>query len=610
MAARIHRLSDSLVRKIAAGEVIERPASVVKELVENALDAGARHVQVNLIEAGRHAIRVVDDGCGMSQEDTELCVERHATSKMSSPTDLFAIDTLGFRGEALATIGAVSRLVVESRSVEAEAGTRIVVEGGVRRELTAVARDVGTSVEVGGLFFNTPARRKFLRHADTEMRYLTQSVVQLAAGHPDVAFRLYHEDRLVLDLLPGNRRARAGQLLGADPDDLLSALAVAPVAGAPATAAAPSVEALITPPDLCRRSRAKQFVVVRGRPILSRPIVSAVYAGYGSILPHDAHPQFVLWFDLDPRQVDVNVHPTKREVRFADEASVRRVVQDAVRRAVAVPEARRFAARGESYACRVAEAAVPATERYGTTPAASGISIPSIAGRKGEGVGDEFGQMSLSLLPPASLAGRILGADAEGQTALEEASRSQKVWQVHEKYLLVQVQDGLLVVDQHVAHERVRYEEVLADLETERGVQQQLLMPLTVDVNPAEMEGFRESRDLFERLGFSAREFGPSTLLIEAVPPELRDWEDGDPFYQILSDLLEELEARSEAREALAASMACHTSIRAGERLSSPQMVALLEGLLGAREPFACPHGRPILAKIPIAELDRLFLRT
>ena len=587
---RIHRLPESLVRKIAAGEVIERPASVLKELVENALDAGARRVRIDVVNGGRQGIRVVDDGSGMSREDVELSVERHATSKMSSPTDLFTIDTLGFRGEALASIGAVSRLTIETRTDEDDEGTLIVVEGGVRREIGATAHGTGTAVEVQNLFFNTPARRKFLRHTDTEMRYLTQSVVQLAAAYPAVAFRLVHGEREVFDLLPADRRGRAGELLNVEPDELLW---VEKIGGDDDTI---RVEGLITPPGRCRRTRSKQFLIVRQRPIQSRPVSTSVYSGYGSLLPPNSHPQHVLWLDLDPRHLDVNVHPTKREVRFAREAQLRQVMQEAVREALKIPEARSFVpeikigeARGDGF--RGAEG--PVSEYVGN-------GYPDLE------------QMNLSLLPNTAPVGEPVQADRNGEAVLAEARQGGHggFWQIHDKYFLLPMRDGLLVVDQHAAHERVRYEEVQDMLTQEGSASQHLLMPLTVDINPVEMQAFQSSQEMFNRLGFEVREFGPSTLIVEAIPPELRNWGKGDIFYQILSDLIDELEARSEARDAMAASMACHTSIRAGERMNPQEMETLITRLLRAREPFACPHGRPILVKIPLSEFDRLFHRT
>jgi DNA mismatch repair protein MutL len=587
---RIHRLPESLVRKIAAGEVIERPASVLKELVENALDADARRVRIDVVQGGRQGIRVVDDGSGMSREDVELSVERHATSKMSSPTDLFTIDTLGFRGEALASIGAVSRLTIETRTVDDDEGTRIVVEGGVRREFGATAHDTGTAVEVQNLFFNTPARRKFLRPTDTEMRYLTQSVVQLAAAYPAVAFRLVHGDREILDLLPADRRRRAAELLNTEPDKLLW---VERIGG---DDDAVCVEGVVTPPGRCRRARSKQFLIVRQRPVQSRVLGTCVYSGYGSLLPLNTHPQYVLWLDLDPRHLDVNVHPTKREVRFAREAEVRQVLQDAVREALRVPEARSF---------------VPGADLEMAHGDGFGVAERPVSDFVAH-VDPVHQQMNLSLLPPTAPVGETLQRDRQGEDVLAEARQAGRgdFWQIHDKYFLLPIRDGLLVVDQHAAHERVRYEEVQDMLAREGSASQQLLLPLTVDVSPVEMQAFQSSREMFSRLGFGVREFGPSTLIVEAIPPELRHWSNGDIFYQILSDLIDELEARSEAHDAMAASMACHTSIRAGERLDPQEMETLLTRLLSAREPFACPHGRPILVKIPLGEFDRLFHRT
>jgi DNA mismatch repair protein MutL len=586
-------LPESLVRKIAAGEVIERPASVLKELVENGLDAGARRIHIDVLDGGRQKIRVVDDGGGMSRADVELSVERHATSKLSSPTDLFTISTLGFRGEALASIGAVARLTIETRVAGDNEGTRITVEGGVRREFGAVAHDVGTAVEVQSLFFNTPARRKFLRHTDTELRYLTQTVVQLSAAYPEVAFRLVHGDRCILDLLPGERRDRAAELLGAEPDELLWV----ELAGGEGEQI--RIEGFITTPGRCRRSRSRQYLIVRQRPIQSRPVGTAIYSGYGSLLPHNAHPQYVLWLDLDPRHLDVNVHPTKREVRFSRENQVRQLVQDAVRQALRVPEAAAF---------------VPGRTPEPPVTASPGFQVAEHPvrefGRHADGkVDPELEQMNLSLLPSSSPAGEVL-SDSHASAAVIAQARQSGVWQSHDKYLLLPIRDGILVVDQHAAHERVRYEEVQDMLTRDGSASQQLLMPLTVDLSPVEMQAFQSAEGMFRQLGFGVREFGPATLLVESIPPELRNWGDGDIFYQILSDLIDELEARSETRDAMAASMACHTSIRSGERLDPREMTSLVNRLLAAREPFACPHGRPILVKITLTELDRLFHRT
>ena len=604
MSATIHRLSENVIGKIAAGEVIERPASAVKELVENSLDAGAERIYVDIAAGGRQLIRVADDGAGMTAEDACLSVERHATSKMQSPSDLFDIDTLGFRGEALASIAAVSRLTIETCNGGEGEGTRIEVEGGVRTHLGAIARDSGTTVSARSLFFNTPARRKFLRHMDTEARYITQCVSQLAVAYPEVAFRVTHNDRVTLDLHSGDRAKRVSEVVAVEPDLLLHAASNID-AGAGGRI---SVEVLAGSPQICQRSRTRQYATVRQRPVYHRKLNSAVYEAYGSLLPHNAHPVFSLWLDVDPRTVDVNVHPTKKEVHFSSEGDLLKAVQSIVRQALDVPEASAF---------RAASGIGSTGERpaYGTSTGAAGH------GRVLETPAEPFGpehdtdldQLSLSLLPPA----RLGTAESAGQALtpqeidqLSSAADSAPMWQIHNKYIAAPTSDGIAIVDQHVAHERIRFEEVLEELNREQGTSQQLLLPLTLDVSPLEMIAFQDARHLFERIGFGAREFGPTSLIIDSIPSELRNWGDGAVFQEIVSDLIEENETRPTTREAVAASMACHTSIRAGDRLNQKEMRILIQRLLKAREPFSCPHGRPIIIRIPLSHLDRLFGRT
>lgn len=593
MPATIQLLPESVVQKIAAGEVIERPASVVKELVENSIDAGAETVHVEIAAGGRQSILVSDDGSGMTRRDAELCTERHATSKMRSPTDLFDLETLGFRGEALASIGAVSRLTLETRCEGDQGGTKITIEGGIRRAVSTIARDVGTAVYARSLFFNTPARRKFLRHVDTESRYITQTISQLAAGNPGVAFRLAHEDRSVLDWRRSDRMERAGELLGADPDDLLTAQS---------DTSGLSVQVILCPPALCRRTRGRQFLVVKRRPIFSRSLSSAVYAGYGGLLPHNCHPSYVLWLELDPRQIDVNVHPTKREVRFANEREVSGAIQQAVRQALEMPE----------FAPGVSSPWKPAAGSGHSTVADSGQAFQALPPETEPHDGAGLEQLSLSILAPSSLSALPMGEGGTQDTeTLGHIRAAPFLWQLHHKYLVAPIPEGIALIDQHVAHERIRYEEVLKHLDAESGESQQLLIPLSMDMTPVEMDVYREAEALLQQIGFSIREFGPGSVIVDAIPVELKNWSDGEILRQIIGDFQEDVvEARQEARESLAASIACHSSIRAGERLSQQEMVSLTSRLLDTREPFVCPHGRPIMIKIALAEIDRLFGRT
>lgn len=605
MTTRINILSENVISKIAAGEVVDRPASVVKELVENSLDAGAEKVTVAIAAGGRQSIIVSDNGSGMSREDTELCVERHATSKMSGPADLFDIDTLGFRGEALASIAAASRMTIDTRLLEEQEGTRLVIEGGIRRQLGAAARDVGTSIAVRSLFFNTPARRKFLRHAETEARYVTQTVIQLASAYPAVAFQLRHEERTTLDLRSGSKQERAADILGLPVTELLHA-----------TIDQDGITAQLwmSTPGECRKSRAKQFCVVRQRPVYSRDVNQSIYSGFGGLLPHGRHPLFVLWLDLDPRQVDVNVHPTKREVKFSAIREIREAVSAAAQQALETARSSgsvflpQPTLEGESMAAEPRPAFLPSQSK-------DAAGVISQATRDWQ----RQAQMSLALLAPSQLQGTPLtpqtadsaqGEGEDSETLSHLGSEAAVLWQVHSKYILSLIPDGLIVIDQHVAHERVRFEEVLDRMEAEGTSSQQLLFPIMVELSPIEMDAFFEAREHFAKIGFGIEGLGPKQLRVESVPAELKSWSDGEIFHSIISELLEEIEIRAHLREAVAASMACHTSIRAGERLSSQQMKTLIERLLQAREPFVCPHGRPIFVKIPLREFDKLFGRT
>jgi len=604
MAGKIRVLSENMIHKIAAGEVIERPASVVKELVENSIDARARRIHIAAVAGGKQSIVVSDDGMGMSREDAELSVLRHSTSKMSSPSDLFAISTLGFRGEALASIGAVSRMIIETRVEEEPEGTRVWVEGGIKREVIPIGRAPGTTVSVRNMFFNTPARRKFLRQVDTEGRHIAQSVVQLAAAYPEVTFELGHQERNVLSFAGTGRRERAAELLGIDADSLLHAEWEEGGIG---------MEGFLSPPAFCRRSKGKQFIIVRGRPVVSRGLSQSVYQGFGGLLPEEKHPSFVLWLELDPRRIDVNVHPTKREVRLADQRKVEEAMQAGVRKVLGMAQAPSFVYQpdpSEFQAANIGEIKPVSfgEEREKTDEAGESRWFPP--GKEEMGASQ---QMSLSLLSPSSPKVEKLvreGVDsAGGLGALNETMGSSSIWQAHNRYLVLQIKDGVIIIDQQGAHERILFEEALANFQSAETASQQLLFPLTVKVGLVEGEALAEAGELLKELGFGIREFGPGTVLVESIPAELRNWGEGEVFYQILNDLLEEKKIGHTLREAVAISFACRSSIQAGESLSVPEMEALLGRLLETQEPFVCPHGRPIIVKISLRELDRMFGR-
>jgi len=593
MASRIKVLSESMVHKIAAGEVIERPASVVKELVENSIDARSQRIHVEIKAGGKQVIQVSDNGMGMSKEDAGLCILRHATSKMATPSDMFNISTLGFRGEALASIGAVSRMTIETRMLEENEGTRICVEGGILRETSPIGRAAGTSVTVRNMFFNTPARRKFLRHEDTETRHISQTIVQLAAGHPEIGFELIQQGRKICDYAGTDCRQRGGELLGFEPGDLLFI---------EFDEGGIKIKGYLSPPSSAGKSKGKQFLVVRGRPILSRRLTQAIYDGYGGLIPGDFHPAFLVWLDLDPKKIDVNVHPTKREIRLAEEKVVVDFLKKGVRQAFDIPETPAF---------------VYGSEVPGGIPLELGLDKKGVIGEEKRGLwGDSVeysipekglgkDQMSLNLGGSENWVENMGGEEGARNEGVWEV----QVWQIQKKYLCSQVEDGLIIVDQQAAHERINFEIALSKLDAREGLgSQQLLIPLTVGLSPVEKGVLDEIGADLEKLGFTIRDFGPGTVLIEAIPVEMRNWEEGDGFRKILSDYLEDVDEIGKGlKEKIAWSLSQNTSIRSGEKLNQEEMRALLDRLFKTSEPFVCPRGRPIMVKIDPKEIDLLF---
>lgn len=608
MATKIHILPDDLVNKIAAGEVVERPAAVVKELVENAIDAGADLISIEVTAGGREVIRVSDNGCGMVRDDLLLAFERHATSKIASLADLGAVATLGFRGEALPSIASVSRMTLESRTAAQEAGTRISLEGGRVREVSPAGRDVGTTVTVQGLFYNVPARRKFMKGVDTEIRHIVTCATQIGLACPDLDLSLSHNGRSVLRLSRRDRKGRVEEVLGLDLDR--------EAVEAKGEADGIRVHGFLGRPGFFRRSTSAQSVVVNGRPIQSRTLAHAARDGYGGLIGRGEHPFYVLYLGIDPREVDVNVHPTKREVRFSDERrvyqQVSRTVRSALRGAEVIPEA----------PPRIFER--PETQRPVVLPSGGSYAIaqmPLQAVREGTGlrgirdvggprdrrsVLDLDSQISLSLIqkrPPER------DPSPSGAPADTVETETAAVWQLHETYILAEIKDGLVLIDQHVAHERVLYEETLRGFRSQPIPGQQLLFPLTTSLGLSGMAVLREVLSLLERLGFGLRDLGGNSVVVDAIPSGLRRWDDGKLLKDIVEDLQESGSTRLGMDERVATSYACHTAVRAGEVLSKREMAALIDRLFATEDPFVCPHGRPIVIKMSLDEIHRRFGR-
>ena len=624
MSSRIRILPDEVVNRIAAGEVVERPASVVKELVENAIDAGSDRVVVDVTAGGRESIRVSDNGCGMSRDEALLSLERHATSKIFDLSDLRTLRTLGFRGEALPSIAAVSRMALETRPKLSDEATRIDIEGGRIRDVAPAGRGSGTTVSIHGLFFNVPARRKFLKATETELRHIVNAVTGLALAYPEVAFVLNHNRRGILNLERSDRERRIESIFGVHlgREEIY-------VSGGDSGV---QIWGFLGRPDSARRSGAQQVLIVNGRWIHHRPITYAVYDGYGGLLPKGLSPPFAVYLEVDPSRLDVNVHPSKREVRFSDERTVYRCVADTVRKSLreagVIPEIGPAdfgpaAARPAS-----AEAAMPSLRvggDYGSTAEhpESGHAVaegPREVYRP-EPLGLDGGaQMALPLTQSRPAVGRSTDRDTgpETEELVREDGSQVSVWQLHGRYVLAHIKNGLVVMDQQAAHERILYEQTLDQLQMAPATGQRLLFPLTIDFGLREIQTVREIMPLLEKIGFGIRDFGGTTVVVDAIPLNLKAWEEGALLREVAGDLVDTDRVPPSAEgdrpvshleHRLAASYASRASLQAGDVISTREMQALIDQLFATRDPFVSPYGRPTVVRISMDELDRRFGR-
>jgi DNA mismatch repair protein MutL len=585
----IRSLPSELIDQIAAGEVIERPASVVKELVENSLDAGARRIEIDVEQGGAALIRVRDDGAGIAADELVLAVQRHATSKIAALADLEAIVTLGFRGEALPSIGSVARLRIVSRAAEAAAAAAIEVDGGSVCAPRPAAHPSGTTVEVRELFFNVPARRRFLRSTATEFAQIASLVARLALARPPVAFRLRHGERVVLDLPPANDPSgelrRLESLLGAE--FCGTALALEASSGPVA------LRGWIGAPRAARAQPDRQYLFVNGRAVRDRLLASAVRQGYRDVLYGGRHPAYVLHLSLDPELVDVNAHPQKLEVRFRDNRQVHAFVARAVERVLAAgPTAAAASARALPPAKYPAAAAAQRILHWPTlAAAAASVSEPA------RGV------------EPAAATTSPLAVDPQRATPAAEPL-GEAIAQLHGIYILAQNAAGLVIVDAHAAHERVLYERLKA-AQADGAPSQRLLAPVTVELAEHEIDVLLESVGEFERAGFALERLSPTALVVRAVPALLVR----EPLSELLRGVLADLAAGGgtdhieEAGHRLLATLACRSAIHAGRRLTVPEMNALLRQAEATERADQCNHGRPTWTRLTLAELDQLFLR-
>lgn len=602
---RIAILSSAVADQIAAGEVVERPASVVKELVENAIDAGARTVDITIEEGGRALIRIADDGSGMDRHDAVLALSRHATSKITAAEQLVGVRSFGFRGEALPAIASVSELTIETAPDDG-AGTVVRVAGGVLQDTRDVARRRGTTVSVHRLFFNTPARQKFLRSARSEWRGILDTMHAIATLRRDVHFTMRHDGKVAFDLpAVDTLRARLAALWGArelerfvDVDDVQGPVHVSGLAERPS--------------DVGTATR-RILLIVNGRLIRDHGLVRAAEAAYKSTLPSGVRPSLVLQVHVPGGDVDVNVHPAKAEVRFRDRWPIERAVEQAIRRALGLFEASAGIGGWRTWTPAPAVAPEWRSDLHAMEPAAL-RTVPAP-----EGLFAPVSEMAAAPafdVPPWDLTdspsvGNGIPAPAPAEEPAMVAPVSvPPLLQLRRMYLMFEHEDGVVLIDQHSAHERVLYEQFLGVLERGEAPSQRLLFPMTLHLGPDEAEAFEAHRDLFNRLGFEIDHFGGNTLLVNAVPMPHPRFDAERCLRDTLAAMTGDRSASSHARhERLAATFACKAAIKAGDSMSPGEMRALFTALADTRLPAHDVHGRSTIVRLSWDELDRRFGR-
>ena len=602
----IHRLPDLLVNQIAAGEVVERPASVLKEVLENAVDAGSRAIEVQLEQGGVRRIRVADDGCGIEREDLALALERHATSKIASLDDLERVGTMGFRGEALAAIAAVARTSITSRATGAAHAWRI---DGDDRSLAPAALNHGTVVDVADLYYNTPARRKFLKSEGTEFAHCDEMFRRVALARPDIALQLAHNGRVSHRLPVATPLARVAALMG---DDF-----VAHAREVEAESGVLRLTGLASLPAYSRASRDAQYFFVNGRFVRDKLLTHAVRQAYADILHGARHPAYVLFLTLDPAGVDVNVHPAKIEVRFRDSRAVHQFVFHALTRALAESGA---ALAGREAVAEPAPPTAATPAPAAATPRAPYPPVPPVQGQLAmESASRAYYDFVGGARPAAG--GTAPGAGAMPAPAQALAPRplpstehapplGYALAQLHGIYVLAQNEHGLVLVDMHAAHERILYEKLKTVIDGRPSVQR-LLIPAVFGVSARDMAAAEEHEEVLSRMGFEIAPAGPQELAVRSVPALLAN----APVAELVRKLLEELrefpatEVITARRNELLATMACHGAVRANRQLTVPEMNALLREMEATERADQCNHGRPTWTQLSMQELDRFFMR-
>ncbi|MCH8026862.1 MAG: DNA mismatch repair endonuclease MutL [candidate division Zixibacteria bacterium] len=600
----IKPLPKNVINKIAAGEVVERPASVLKELVENAVDAGSDRIEIVIEKSGSTLIRVVDNGCGIDEEQLEIAFSRHATSKITNFADLERLSSYGFRGEALPSIASVSRLRMVSRTADSDSGTEIIIEGGILQSKKPIAAQVGTTIEVEDLFFNTPARRKFLKSQSTETRYLARIATAMAISSYRIAFSATLNGKKIFALRPDNSLSdRATVLLGNNNKFIAVTGQLGPV----------RLEGAICLPENVRNNRYGQYLFINGRFISSPTISHAWVSGYGELIPRGLFPVGALLLTIDPTQVDVNVHPSKTEVRLAHERevydAVKKLVAESLRQDGIIPNLR------------------PIVQQQGFSGSGSNqkdynsiSGIANNAAAKPELIAQLYKTVSVDDEDSVADSNRPIEIDKNTGEVITPsnvvdsdfgpASGFRFIGRFDNLYLLIAAGDALFIIDQHTAHERVLYEEMLEKVEKQAVNAQHLLFPVQVELDPEQYAVFEESLEMLNGSGFTVSPFGGRMVNIEAVPAIMSKKSPEKMFSKVIDDIMSLRKTGYDIKKAMAQSIACRSAVMAGDFLTEAEAIGLMELLLKCQDRYSCPHGRPTFLRFSRKDLDRQFGRT
>ena len=593
--AKIKVLPPQIANKIAAGEVVDRPAAVVKELIENSIDAGATQITIVLEQAGKNLIQVIDDGLGIPEDEVPIAFQRHATSKIDSVVDLDRIITLGFRGEALPSIASVSRLEMRTCARGQNVGTSIILEGGIVLRQESVALKAGTIISVKNLFYNTPARRNFLRADVTEFNHINRVLKRFFLSYPEIGFKVVHNDKDNYELSAVSLDERVSQILGKELYEGMVYLEE--------DLGEIRLEGFVCRPDMARNSSENQFLFLNKRPIQNRSLNHAVLQGYGNLLERSQYPQFVFFLQIGSEHIDINVHPTKMEVRFSNERTIYHLFLSAVRKAIQsekiIPQ----------FSLTNQDENRNEIERHFKMYRGSGFrGVPMRKNQNFEDLSED--QLTIGYTAQPQEQPDDQNNEEMTEDYIPEVSEQPRLWQVHLRYICSQIKSGLVIIDQHVAHERILYEKFLEYLTNQKNIpSQKLLFPQTLELALEDFLIYDDIKDWLQKIGFQITLLSGRTVLIEAIPADVKVGYEGKILVEIIDYYRENKSSEYKAQEKIAAAFACKNAIKSGEKLNQIEMTALVDQLFATKEPYFCPHGRPVIVTLNLEEIDRKFKR-